>query len=54
MKFELDNVEKCMYIVEGLIKVLLILDKVIELICSFKNKCDVKENFIEVYEFIEE
>ncbi|HHO5476462.1 TPA: DNA topoisomerase IV subunit A [Staphylococcus aureus] len=53
-KFELDNAEKRMHIVEGLIKVLSILDKVIELIRSSKNKRDAKENLIEVYEFTEE
>lgn len=53
-KFELDNAEKRMHIVEGLIKVLSILDKVIELIRSSKNKRDAKENLIEVFEFTEE
>lgn len=53
-KFELDNTEKRMHIVEGLIKALSILDKVIELIRSSKNKRDAKENLIEVYEFTEE
>ncbi|HHD1433748.1 TPA: DNA topoisomerase IV subunit A [Staphylococcus aureus] len=53
-KFELDNAEKRMHIVEGLIKALSILDKVIELIRSAKNKRDAKENLIEVYEFTEE
>ncbi|HDB5775244.1 TPA: DNA topoisomerase IV subunit A [Staphylococcus aureus] len=54
-KFELDNAEKKrMHIVEGLIKALSILDKVIELIRSSKNKRDAKENLIEVYEFTEE
>ncbi|HGZ5985087.1 TPA: DNA topoisomerase IV subunit A [Staphylococcus aureus] len=53
-KFELDNAEKRMHIVEGLIKALSILDKVIELIRSSKNKRDAKENLIELYEFTEE
>ncbi|CUD80903.1 DNA topoisomerase IV subunit A [Staphylococcus aureus] len=53
-KFELDNAEKRMHIVEGLIKALSILEKVIELIRSSKNKRDAKENLIEVYEFTEE
>ncbi|MBD6729212.1 DNA topoisomerase IV subunit A [Staphylococcus aureus] len=53
-KFELDNAEKRMHIVEGLIKALSILDKVIELIRSSKNKRYAKENLIEVYEFTEE
>ncbi|MUK60027.1 DNA gyrase subunit A, partial [Pseudomonas aeruginosa] len=53
-KVELDNAEKRMHIVEGLIKALSILDKVIELIRSSKNKRDAKENLIEVYEFTEE
>ncbi|HDP4204219.1 TPA: DNA topoisomerase IV subunit A [Staphylococcus aureus] len=53
-KFELDNAGKRMHIVEGLIKALSILDKVIELIRSSKNKRDAKENLIEVYEFTEE
>lgn len=53
-KFELDNAEKRMRIVEGLIKALSILDKVIELIRSSKNKRDAKENLIEVFEFTEE
>lgn len=53
-KFELDNAEKRMHIVEGLIKALSILDKVIELIRNSKNKRDAKENLIEVYEFTEE
>lgn len=53
-KFELDNAEKRMHIVEGLIKALSILDKVIELIRSSKNKRDAKENLIEVYDFTEE
>ncbi|HDE3445191.1 TPA: DNA topoisomerase IV subunit A [Staphylococcus aureus] len=53
-KFELDNAEKRMHIVEGLIKALSILDKVIELIRSSKNKRDAKGNLIEVFEFTEE
>lgn len=53
-KFELDNAEKRMHIVEGLIKALSILDKVIELIRSSKNKRDAKENLIKVFEFTEE
>lgn len=53
-KFELDNAEKRMHIVEGSIKALSILDKVIELIRSSKNKRDAKENLIEVFEFTEE
>ncbi|HCY7043366.1 TPA: DNA topoisomerase IV subunit A [Staphylococcus aureus] len=53
-KFELDNAEKRMHIVEGLIKALSILDKVIELIRSSKNKRDAKANLIEVFEFTEE
>lgn len=53
-KFELDNVEKRMHIVEGLIKALSILDQVIELIRSSKNKRDAKENLIDVYDFTEE
>ncbi|HCD3636453.1 TPA: DNA topoisomerase IV subunit A [Staphylococcus aureus] len=53
-KFELDNAEKRMHIVEGLIKALSILDKVIELIRSSKNKRDAKKNLIEVFEFTEE
>ncbi|WP_432581692.1 DNA topoisomerase IV subunit A [Staphylococcus aureus] len=53
-KFELDNAEKRMHIVEGLIQALSILDKVIELIRSSKNKRDAKENLIEVFEFTEE
>ncbi|HFN8287806.1 TPA: DNA topoisomerase IV subunit A [Staphylococcus aureus] len=53
-KFELGNAEKRMHIVEGLIKALSILDKVIELIRSSKNKRDAKENLIEVFEFTEE
>ncbi|WP_285238804.1 DNA topoisomerase IV subunit A [Staphylococcus aureus] len=53
-KFELDNAEKRMHIVEGLIKALSILDKVIEFIRSSKNKRDAKENLIEVFEFTEE
>ncbi len=53
-KFELDNAEKRMHIVEALIKALSILDKVIELIRSSKNKRDAKENLIEVFEFTEE
>ncbi|HDA7854966.1 TPA: DNA topoisomerase IV subunit A [Staphylococcus aureus] len=53
-KFELDNAEKRMHIVEGLIKALSILDKVIELIRSSKSKRDAKENLIEVFEFTEE
>lgn len=53
-KFELDNAGKRMHIVEGLIKALSILDKVIELIRSSKNKRDAKENLIEVFEFTEE
>ncbi len=53
-KFELDNAEKRMHIVEVLSPRLSILDKVIELIRSSKNKRDAKENLIEVYEFTEE
>lgn len=53
-KFELDNAEKRMHIVEGLIKALSILDKVIELIRSSKTSVTLKGNLIEVFEFTEE
>lgn len=42
-KFELDNAEKRMHIVEGLIKALSILDKVIELIRSSKTSVTLKK-----------
>ncbi|QJF25037.1 DNA topoisomerase IV subunit A [Mammaliicoccus vitulinus] len=52
--YELSQAEKRMHIVEGLIKALSILDKVIETIRASKNKRDAKENLIAKYEFTEE
>lgn len=53
LKFDKEKVEKCFYIVEGLIRVFFILDEVIVLICVFENKVDVKENLKVSYEFLE-
>ena len=52
-KFELDNAEKRMHIVEGLIKALSILDKVIELIRSSKTSVTLKKT-LSKYTFTEE
>src|SRR5699024_9134414 len=43
-RFELDNAESRMHIVEGLMKALSILDEVIKLIRNSKNKKDAKDN----------
>ncbi|TDM42323.1 DNA topoisomerase IV subunit A [Macrococcoides goetzii] len=52
-QFELDQAKKRMHIVEGLIKALSILDKVIETIRQSKNKSDAKENLKTKYDFTE-
>lgn len=49
--FDLEKSKKRMHIVEGLIKALSILDKVIETIRSSKDKSNAKANLVEAYEF---
>ncbi len=52
-KYDLDHAEKRMHIVEGLMKVLSILDEVITLIRNSKNKKDAKDNLVAEFEFTE-
>ncbi|GGG85659.1 DNA topoisomerase IV subunit A [Staphylococcus pragensis] len=52
-KFDLEHAEKRMHIVEGLMKALSILDDVIELIRSSKNKKDAKDNLVAKFDFTE-
>ncbi|HHJ7666572.1 TPA: DNA topoisomerase IV subunit A [Streptococcus pyogenes] len=53
-KFDKAKAEKCLHIVEGLIRVLSILDEIIALIRSSDNKADAKENLKVSYDFSEE
>ncbi|MGS4712134.1 DNA topoisomerase IV subunit A [Streptococcus agalactiae] len=52
-KFDKGKAEKRLHIVEGLIRVLSILDEVIALIRASENKADAKENLKVSYEFSE-
>ena len=52
-RFELDNAESRMHIVEGLMKALSILDEVIKLIRNSKNKKDAKDNLVSEFDFTE-
>ncbi len=51
--FDLEMAKRELHIVDGLIKALSILDKVIKTIRASKNKSDAKENLIKEYEFTE-
>ncbi|HFU4492855.1 TPA: DNA topoisomerase IV subunit A [Streptococcus suis] len=53
-KFDKDKVEKRLHIVEGLIRVISILDEVIALIRASENKSDAKQNLKISYDFSEE
>lgn len=53
-KFDKAKAEKRLHIVEGLIRVLSILDEIIALIRSSDNKADAKENLKVSYDFSEE
>lgn len=53
-KFDKAKAEKRLHIVEGLIRVISILDEVIALIRASKNKADAKENLKVSYDFSEE
>ena len=53
-RFDKDKAEKRLHIVEGLIRVISILDEVIALIRASENKADAKENLKVSYEFTEE
>ncbi|MFC3931770.1 DNA topoisomerase IV subunit A [Streptococcus dentapri] len=53
-KFDKEKAEKRLHIVEGLIRVLSILDEIIALIRASENKSDAKENLKVSYEFTEE
>ncbi|MGQ7613462.1 DNA topoisomerase IV subunit A [Streptococcus suis] len=53
-KFDKEKAEKRLHIVEGLIRVISILDEVIALIRASENKADAKENLKISYEFSEE
>ncbi|WP_334351450.1 DNA topoisomerase IV subunit A [Companilactobacillus sp. HBUAS56257] len=53
-KFDMAKAKKRLHIVEGLIKALSILDKVIKTIRSSKNKSDAKNNLIKSYQFSDE
>ncbi|NQK93201.1 DNA topoisomerase IV subunit A [Streptococcus suis] len=53
-KFDKEKAEKRLHIVEGLIRVISILDEVIALIRASENKADVKENLKISYDFSEE
>ncbi|MGT2925099.1 DNA topoisomerase IV subunit A [Streptococcus caviae] len=53
-KFDKEKAEKRLHIVEGLIRVLSILDEVIALIRASENKADAKENLKVSYDFTEE
>lgn len=52
-RFELNNAESRMHIVEGLMKALSILDEVIKLIRNSKNKKDAKDNLVSEFDFTE-
>ncbi|CRH92526.1 DNA gyrase subunit A [Chlamydia trachomatis] len=53
-RFDKEKAEKRLHIVEGLIRVLSILDEVIALIRASENKADAKENLKVSYDFSEE
>ncbi|WP_125566175.1 DNA topoisomerase IV subunit A [Companilactobacillus insicii] len=53
-KFDMEKAKKRLHIVEGLIKALSILDKVIKTIRSSKNKSDAKNNLVKEYQFSED
>lgn len=53
-KFDKEKAEKRLHIVEGLIRVISILDEVIALIRASENKADAKENLKVSYDFSEE
>ncbi|MQS98545.1 DNA topoisomerase IV subunit A [Companilactobacillus halodurans] len=53
-EFDRTKAKKRLHIVEGLIKALSILDKVIKTIRSSKNKSDAKNNLIKNYQFSDE
>ncbi len=53
-RFDKEKAEKRLHIVEGLIRVILILDEVIALIRASENKADAKENLKVSYDFTEE
>lgn len=53
-KFDKEKAEKRLHIVEGLIRVISILDEVISLIRASENKADAKENLKVSYDFSEE
>ena len=53
-QFDKEKAEKRLHIVEGLIRVISILDEVIALIRASENKADAKENLKVSYEFTEE
>lgn len=53
-KFDKEKAEKRLHIVEGLIRVISILDEVIALIRASENKSDAKENLKVSYDFSEE
>lgn len=50
-KFDKEKAEKRLHIVEGLIRVISILDEVISLIRASENKSDAKENLKVSYDF---
>ena len=51
MAFDLEVAKKNYHILEGLLKAISILDEVIALIRSSKNKTDAKENLVEKFHF---
>jgi len=53
-RFDKEKAEKRLHIVEGLIRVISILDEVVALIRASENKADAKENLKVSYEFTEE
>lgn len=53
-KFDMEKAKKRLHIVEGLIKALSILDKVIKTIRGSKNKSDAKNNLVKEYQFSED
>ncbi|HEL2575564.1 TPA: DNA topoisomerase IV subunit A [Streptococcus suis] len=53
-KFDMEKAEKRLHIVEGLIRIISILDEVIALIRASENKADAKENLKVSYDFSEE
>jgi len=52
-QFDLEHAKARLHIVEGLIRCLSILDEVIRIIRSSKNKGDAKDNLVKEYEFSE-